>query len=210
MKKYEDFPSRVIFQFSPLKFVIQTWFCNCQQYLCLSHIVFECSPSIHDQGKMMVLPDQLLYWVLSTTDQCFVSFQPILCHPHTQIRIILFHDEQRDIPNLETFSQPCFNRIFSNCLSQNSPAKRWPYRFRSRGTTGSSILEHDCGHFVSWQTSPNVWTFRNFGASSIFNLVKADTASAACPAHPGSLEMISMILAAVIWDAEDPCSVNTA
>ena len=28
-------------------------------------------------------------------------FQPILCHPHTQIRIILFHDEQRDIPNLE-------------------------------------------------------------------------------------------------------------
>ena len=31
----------------------------------------------------------------------FVSFQPILCHPHTQIRIILFHDEQRDIPNLE-------------------------------------------------------------------------------------------------------------
>ena len=24
-----------------------------------------------------------------------------LCHPHTQIRIILFHDEQRDTPNLE-------------------------------------------------------------------------------------------------------------
>ena len=37
----------------------------------------------------------------STSDQDFVSFQPILCHPHTQIRIILFHDEQRDIPNLE-------------------------------------------------------------------------------------------------------------
>ena len=31
---------------------------------------------------------------------CF-SFQPILCHPHAQIRIILFHDERRDIPNLE-------------------------------------------------------------------------------------------------------------
>ena len=29
------------------------------------------------------------------------SFQPVLCHPHTQIRIILFHDVQRDIPNLE-------------------------------------------------------------------------------------------------------------
>ena len=34
-------------------------------------------------------------------DQDFVSFQPILCHPQTQIRIILFDDEQRDIPNLE-------------------------------------------------------------------------------------------------------------
>ena len=30
-------------------------------------------------------------------------FQPILCHPHTQLRIIPFHDEQRDIPNLEFY-----------------------------------------------------------------------------------------------------------
>ena len=29
---------------SPRKFVIQTWFCNCPQYLCLFHILFECSP----------------------------------------------------------------------------------------------------------------------------------------------------------------------
>ena len=38
----------------------------------------------------------------------------------------------------------------------------------------------------------------------------ADTTSAACPAHPGSLEMISITFAAVICDADDPCSVNTA
>ena len=100
-KKYEDFPSMVVFQFPPRKFVIQTWLCNCQQYLCLFHIVFEYIPEVHDQKKMLVLPNQLLYWVLSTSDQDFVSFQPILCHPHTQRRIILFHDEQRDIPNLE-------------------------------------------------------------------------------------------------------------
>ena len=37
----------------------------------------------------------------STSDQYCVSFQQILCHSHTQIRIILFHDERRDIPNLE-------------------------------------------------------------------------------------------------------------
>ena len=146
MKKYEDFEGMVISLLPPRKFVIQTWLCNCPQYLCLFHMVFKCSPGIHDQGKMLVLPNRLLYWVLSTSDQCFVSFQPILSHPHTQIRIILFHNVQRDIPNLEIFSQPCLNRIFSNCLSHNSPAKGWPYRFRSRRTTGSSILDHDLGH----------------------------------------------------------------
>ena len=52
--------------------------------------------------------------------------------------------------------------------------------------------------------------FNNFGASSIFTLVLADTASAACPAQPGSLEMISMTFAAVICDADDRCSLNTA
>ena len=52
--------------------------------------------------------------------------------------------------------------------------------------------------------------FSNFGASSIFTWEQADTASAACPAQPSSLEMISMTFAAVICDADDPCSVNTA
>ena len=41
-------------------------------------------------------------------DQDFVSFQQILFHPQTQIRIIPFDDEPRDIPNLN-FSQPRFN-----------------------------------------------------------------------------------------------------
>ena len=50
---------------------------------------------------MLVLPNQLLYSVVSTSDQDFVSFQLILCHLHTQIRIILFHDVPSDIPNLE-------------------------------------------------------------------------------------------------------------
>ena len=101
MKKYEDFEEMVISLLPLRKFAIQTWFCNCPQYSCLFHIVVGCSPSIHDPGKMLVLPNQLLYRALSTSDQYCVSFQPILCHPHTQIRIILFHDEQRDIPNLE-------------------------------------------------------------------------------------------------------------
>ena len=185
-----------------------------------------------------------------------------------------------------TFSHPFSWRTFSNCLSHHSPAKGWPYRFRLRRTTGSSILDHDLGPFVflwpvgmiaftcvdmwtvkrwivfktahlepkmrAWKsvmvlkrtdTAVDLirrertinkcvhsevvwchadigvskyldiliwWIFNNFGASSIFTWVQAETASAACPAHPGILDMISMTCAAVIWDADDPCSVNTA
>ena len=64
--------------------------------------------------------------------------------------------------------------------------------------------------------NPNVWTFRFLEFSIIlvhppfFTWVLADTASAACPAQFGSLEMISMTFAAVICDADDPCSVNIA
>ena len=59
MKKYEDFEGMVISLLSPLKFAIQTWFCNCPQYLCLFRIVVECSPSFHDPRKMLVLPNRL-------------------------------------------------------------------------------------------------------------------------------------------------------
>ena len=31
-----------------------------------------------------------------------------------------------------------------------------------------------------------------------------------CPAHPGSIDITSITFAAVICDADDPCSVNTA
>ena len=205
----------VIFQSLLRRFWIQIWFCNYQPYFCLFHNVFEYTPGKHDQGMMLVLPNQLLYWVLSTSDQCFVSFQPILCHPHIQMRIIFFQGVRISIPNLETFSQPCFNWIFLNCLSHDSPAKGWPYRFRSRGTTGSSILDHDLGHLcrgrrIQMSGHSYLRIFNNFRASSIFTWVLAGTASAACPADPGSLDMISMTFAAVICDADDPWTVNTA
>ena len=116
MKKYEDSQGMAVFLFTAGEFATQTWFCNCPQYLCLLGIVFECIPSIHDQGKRSVLQNQLLYGVVSTSDQDVVSFRPILCHPHTEIRIILFDGVRRDIPNwkfspnraLKRFSQIAF------------------------------------------------------------------------------------------------------
>ena len=46
--------------------------------------------------------------------------------------------------------------------------------------------------------------------SIVLTWVQADTASAACPAHPGRLEIMSVTFAGVICDADDPCSANTA
>ena len=99
MKKYEDFEGMVVSLSPHRKFAIRTWFCTCPQYLCLFHIVVECTPSFHDQGKMFVLPYHCLYWVLFTSDQCFVSFQPCWCHPHTQIRMIFSHGVRLIIPD---------------------------------------------------------------------------------------------------------------
>ena len=114
----------VIFQLLRRKFWIQTWLSNCQHYLCLCHIVFEVHPDIHDQGKMLVLPNRLLYSVLSTSDQCFVSFQPILCHPRTQIRITLFDGVRISILNWK----PSHNRTSKGCsqiaFPNNSPNQR--------------------------------------------------------------------------------------
>ena len=50
------------------RFGIQTCFCNCLQYLTLFDIVVECNPNECARGKMLVLPNQLLFLVLSTSD----------------------------------------------------------------------------------------------------------------------------------------------
>ena len=67
----------------------------------------------------------------------------------------------------------------------------------SRGTTGSSILDHDLGHLcrgrrIQMSGHSDFGIFNNLGASSIFTFEKTDTASAACPSQPGNLEMISI------------------
>ena len=66
------------------------------------------------------------------------------------------------------------------------------------------VDESKCLDIPIWEFS-TIWVHPPF-----FTWVQADTASAACPAQHGSLEMISMTFAAVISDADDPCSVNTA
>ena len=212
-RRNKDFPSMVIFQLLLLKFWIQTWLCNCQQYLCLFHIVFQCIPSFHDQENVGSPKSTSL---LSTFHiGSMFCFFPIKCHPHTQIRITLFHDEQGDIPNLEfspshvsiRFSQIAFPTTVLPQDDRTDSAQEehlglpfWTMIWAICVVVDESKMS---GHY-------DFGIFNDCGASFILTRVSADTASAACPAQPDSLEMISMTFAAVICDADDPCSVNTA
>ena len=125
MKKYENSQSMVIFFSCSYGYSgFKNGFGNCQHYLCLFRIVVECSPRKHHPRKMFGSPKSTS--LLSTfhigSRFCFFPANFYVIH-NTQIRIILSHDEQRDIPNLEFSPIHVFNRIFSNCLSHNSPAK---------------------------------------------------------------------------------------
>ena len=213
-KRYDDFERMVIYLLFPRKFAIRTWFCNCPQYLCLFHTVSECSPSFHDPRKMLVLTNRLLCWVVSTSDQDFVSYLPILSHPHTQIRI-LFHDVQRDIRNLELtpshvsigFSHSAFPIV----VLPKDDHTDFAQEERLGLPCWTMILAICVVVDESKCLDIQILEFSIIcEASSIFSWVFADTASAACPSQPDSLEMISMILAAVICNADEPCSVNTA
>ena len=77
------------------------------------------------------------------------------------------------------------------------------------------MLDHDfdhlfCGRRIQISGHSDIGVFDNDGASSVLSWVEADTASAACPAQPGGLDMPSITFAAVICDADEPCSVKTA
>ena len=213
-KKYENSRSMEVFQLLLRRFWIQTWFCNCPQYLCLFHIVFECNPSVHDQGKMLVLPNRLLYWVLYTSDQCFVSFQPSWCHPHIQIRITLFHGVRISIPNWKPspnraaigFSQTAFPTTVLPKDDRRDSVQEEQLSLRY-WTMISAICvvvdESKCLDIPIWKFSV-IWCILHF-------YLGISRYCVSCLSFASSnLEMISMTFGAVIFDAGDPCSVNTA
>ena len=124
---------------------------------------------------MLVLPNRLLCRVISTSDQDSVSFQPILCHPHTKIRTILFHDVQRDIPNLEL--SPSHASIGSSQIAFPMIVlpKDDQKKILSRGTTGSSILDHDFGHLcrgrrIHMSGHSDFWNLKQFVSIFHFHL----------------------------------------
>ena len=122
-KRYSVFPSMVIFRLLLRKFWIQTWFGNCPQYLCLFHIVFECIPSIHDPRKDVGSPKSTSLLSTYHIGSMFCFFPANLMSPTCTDKNNPSSRCTKRHSLVETFSQPCCNRIFSNCLFHNSPAK---------------------------------------------------------------------------------------
>ena len=139
------FPSRQFFCCPLQKYVIQTSLCILQSWFSFGLHSRWVHPrytwSKNDVGSSS---STSLTFISSTWVQYSASFQPFSWRQRIPTRIILVSCEQTDTPNSALF--PSFDKTSSNCRAQNSPAKGWPCRFRSRGTTGSSILDHDFGH----------------------------------------------------------------
>ena len=101
------------------------------------------------------------------------------------------------ILRLVLFFHPCPVELFEECFTPVIRQLVWPYRFRSRGTTGSSDVGPCFGPFcvvvdVSRCLDTLTW-------------VQAGTASAVC-----GLTITPITFAAVICDADGPCLVNAA
>ena len=124
--------------------------------------------------------------ISSTLEPFSGFFQPFWCHPRIPTRIIIVFDEQTDIPN----SEP---------IPLQVPIEPPQIVFTTRG------LQVDVRTDFVQEEPLGLHCLTKISVTCV-----ADTASAACPAQSWSLAMTSITFAAVIWEADDPCSVNTA
>ena len=143
---------------------------------------------------------------------CFFSAN-FLCRPREPVRRTLVFCEQTDIPNVVLFPiQVPTTNFFDMSVPQETSEWGCPCKFRSRSGTGSSTFVHGFGHLCRGRrlhTSGDC----NFGIlnQNVLQLyLGTRTASAACPSQPSNLATTFITFAAVIWDADDLCSVKTA
>ena len=177
MKRYENSQSMEVFLLLPLKFAIQAWLCNCPQYLCLLHLVFECSPRKHAQGKMLVLQNRLLYWVLTFHIGSMFCFFPAnwMSSTYTDKNNPIY-GVRITIPNWK----PSPNRFPIELSRIAFPITVLPKDdrtdFAQEERLGLSILDHDLGHLcrggrIQISGHSDLGIFNNLGASSIFTWV---------------------------------------
>ena len=86
---FRSFSFRWLFHCTSRNSGFKHTFMNYPQYPCLYDLLFECIPTTHGLGRMLVLPNKRLSFVFSTLDSFSASFQPVLYRPHTLIRTVL-------------------------------------------------------------------------------------------------------------------------
>ena len=193
--------------------MIRTYPCNFPQHHRLPKIHVECIPRKRaTKWCPFSQIDAFHQYVPYRIDVLFLSSH-FLHRPRAQTRFFLVVSHT-GIRHQELFSHRRFWRNFLEVSSHQRSASGWPYIFRSSGTTGSSILDRDFDHLcrgrrIQMSGHSDLGIFHTAGVSSILTCVYADTASAVCPAHLGSLTITSISFAAVVCHADEPCSVNS-
>ena len=111
------------------------------------------------------------------------------------------------------FSHPSSNSTSSNCLSLNNRANGCPYKFRSIGTTESSMHDHALGHVcrerrIHTPGQSDFEFFQQSGSIVQFYLSVRGHCISCLSVPSGDLAITSTTFAAVIWDADEHRSVK--
>ena len=137
-----------------------------------------------------------LFSISSTLEPNSVSFQ-------------FFSDERTYIPSPEFCPVQVLLKLARNVF----PIAIWPRDGHAnfvqkvpQNLQISSMILAIRGRRIQTSRHCDFAILSNLGASSNFTWVKADTESAVCPSQNGNLAITSMIFAAVICDADEPCS----
>ena len=113
-----------VFLLQHRKFEIQTWFCNCPQYLCFFTLSLSASQIYMVKERCWVsLINFFIEYFPHRIKILLLSNQFYVIHIHIYEKFFLTVHEKKKHSQFGIFSHPCFTRIFSNCLSHNSPAK---------------------------------------------------------------------------------------
>ena len=135
----------------------------------------------------------------------------ILCHPHTQIRIILFLCQQRSISNSE---------LSPNCTSIELSRIALSLIVLPQDDRTNFVQEERLG-LPYWTMILAICALVDVSKCLDIPSLEFSTICEHLPflpgckrilrlLHPRSFDIISIIFAAVICDADGPCSVNTA
>ena len=112
---------------------------------------------------------------------------------YTDIRNNLLLVWQRSNPSFKLFPNHVPKELSQIALAIIAPAKRWPCRFISRRTTGSSILDHDFGHLSFGRRIP-ISGHSEFG-SSFQTLMHLPFS----PKYAGILHLLLALRTLAIW-----------